>query len=444
MLGRAWRRPAPAWCSRRIHGGSRSPVGLPAARSTPVDEVGAGVAPATAAIDAYAAGGTTSSESANAEYSPLTCRSPSLRAAPRPWLSVCTTRTRRVVGRRTVGDRAGPVGRAVVDHHDLEVDALLGEQAVEAVGQVGRHVVDRHDDADQRSGAPLCPTESATPGGCHAARSVTAVSSSPTVTQTRSVTDIRAEDYPRKVLFVAGAGRSGTSTLAGLMQILGLHVPQPEVAADATNPKGFGEPRWVVDHHDRLLKEAVVQVSDARPEAWFETGRIATREPERITTADWLDGHFAEGQRAGGQGPAAELVPRCGGSPRSRRRDAGLRDHAAAAGRGRRQQADLLRQQARRRPPRRVLAQHAAAHRARHARVDGGADGGARSSCGTPTCSTTGPRPSMRVGETLQLQHVLHANSEEIRDGHRFVDPSPAPDDRRASTTSTCRRSCTS
>ena len=81
-------------------------------------------------------------------------------------------------------------------------------------------------------------------------------------------------DYPRKVLFVAGAGRSGTSTMAGLMQILGLHVPQPEVVADETNPKGFGEPRWVVDHHDRLLKEALVQVSDARPEAWFETGRV--------------------------------------------------------------------------------------------------------------------------------------------------------------------------
>jgi hypothetical protein len=39
-------------------------------------------------------------------------------------------------------------------------------------------------------------------------------------------------DYARKVLFVAGAGRSGTSTMAGLMQIMGLHVPQPEVVAD--------------------------------------------------------------------------------------------------------------------------------------------------------------------------------------------------------------------
>ena len=98
--------------------------------------------------------------------------------------------------------------------------------------------------------------------------------------------------YPRKVLFVAGAGRSGTSTMAGLMQIMGLHVPQPEVVADETNPKGFGEPRWVVDHHDRLLKEALVQVSDARPEAWFETGRVATREHERIATSEWLESHF--------------------------------------------------------------------------------------------------------------------------------------------------------
>ena len=82
-----------------------------------------------------------------------------------------------------------------------------------------------------------------------------------------SLTD--AATYPRKVLFVAGAGRSGTSTMAGLMRIMGLHVPQPEVTADETNPKGFGEPRWVVDQHDRLLKEALVQVSDSRPEAWF-------------------------------------------------------------------------------------------------------------------------------------------------------------------------------
>src|SRR6478672_4603817 len=101
--------------------------------------------------------------------------------------------------------------------------------------------------------------------------------------------------YPRKVLFVAGAGRSGTSTMSGLMRILGLHVPQPEVVADETNPKGFGEPQWVVENHDRLLRDAGVQVSDARPDAWVETDRISGHEREQARAADWLEGHFAAG-----------------------------------------------------------------------------------------------------------------------------------------------------
>ena len=42
------------------------------------------------------------------------------------------------------------------------------------------------------------------------------------------------------------------------------------------------------------LKEAGVQVSDSRPDAWFETGRVCTREPERIRAAEWLERHFAE------------------------------------------------------------------------------------------------------------------------------------------------------
>jgi len=32
-------------------------------------------------------------------------------------------------------------------------------------------------------------------------------------------------------------------------------------------------------------------------------------------------------------------------------------------------------------------------------------------------------KTSMHVAETLQLQNVLHADSEQIREGHRFVDP---------------------
>ena len=43
-----------------------------------------------------------------------------------------------------------------------------------------------------------------------------------------------------------------------------------------------------------FLQEAGVQVSDSRPSAWFETGRISTREPARIRVTEWLEPHFAE------------------------------------------------------------------------------------------------------------------------------------------------------
>ena len=231
--------------------------------------------------------------------------------------------------------------------------------------------------------------------------------------------------YPRKVLFVAGAGRSGTSTMAGLMRIMGLHVPQPEVAADETNPKGFGEPRWVVDHHDRLLKEALVQVSDSRPEAWFETGRVSTREPERIATAQWLESHFQV---------SPELVvkdPRLGWF-------IGLWRVAAVRTGATPVFATMLR------PPSEVVGSkqtyyanrlgsaHLAAswlnmmlHTERGTRVGAGegALAGGRVFVRYADLLDDWVKTSMHVAETLQLQHVLHADSEQIRDGHRFVDP---------------------
>src|SRR6478735_3995872 len=88
------------------------------------------------------------------------------------------------------------------------------------------------------------------------------------------------EPTSRRVVFVVGSGRSGTSTMAGTLRTLGLHVPQPEVVADATNPKGFGEPRWVVDLHTQLLARSTVQVSDARPRDWLE---------EQLAVGDELD-----------------------------------------------------------------------------------------------------------------------------------------------------------
>lgn len=97
----------------------------------------------------------------------------------------------------------------------------------------------------------------------------------------------------RRVVFVVGSGRSGTSTMAGALKTLGLHVPQPEVVADATNPKGFGEPRWVVDLHDELLKRSGVQVSDARPRAWLDSGTTSGDHATRERVATWLEGELA-------------------------------------------------------------------------------------------------------------------------------------------------------
>ena len=71
-----------------------------------------------------------------------------------------------------------------------------------------------------------------------------------------------------RVVIVAGAGRSGTSTIAGSLTLLGLYLPQPEVPADETNPRGFFESQWVVDFHKELLNRApVVRTLDSRPEA---------------------------------------------------------------------------------------------------------------------------------------------------------------------------------
>lgn len=99
----------------------------------------------------------------------------------------------------------------------------------------------------------------------------------------------------RRLVFVVGSGRSGTSTMSGTLQTLGIHVPQPEVSADDTNPKGFGEPQWVVDFHDELLKRCQVQVSDARPAAWFEAGKLATVDELRERLHDWVEQQFVEG-----------------------------------------------------------------------------------------------------------------------------------------------------
>jgi hypothetical protein len=94
----------------------------------------------------------------------------------------------------------------------------------------------------------------------------------------------------RRLILVVGVGRSGTSLLAGILGQLGCHIPQPEVQADDTNPRGFGEPRWVVDFHQRLLRERRVTVNDARPSAWDVTRTVAVDAELR----EWLAGQLGQ------------------------------------------------------------------------------------------------------------------------------------------------------
>jgi len=96
----------------------------------------------------------------------------------------------------------------------------------------------------------------------------------------------------RRGVFIVGSGRSGTSALACTLQSLGVHVPQPEVPPDESNPKGFGESQWVVDFHERMLRRSNVRVADARPQAWFDTARISALERPREEVHQWLAGQF--------------------------------------------------------------------------------------------------------------------------------------------------------
>jgi hypothetical protein len=92
----------------------------------------------------------------------------------------------------------------------------------------------------------------------------------------------------RRLVLVAGVGRSGTSLMTGVLGQVGFHIPQPEIGADETNPRGFGEPAWVVAFHRRLMQRLRVTVFDARPAAWEKTDAGAGDEPVRAELREWL------------------------------------------------------------------------------------------------------------------------------------------------------------
>ena len=101
----------------------------------------------------------------------------------------------------------------------------------------------------------------------------------------------------RQMLVVAGSGRSGTSLFTGLAGRLGFRVPKPEVSANRSNPRGFGEPRWLVDYHNDLLSSVDVTIEDGRPEAWDLTDGVAEDPKALGPLVDWYETQFAENER---------------------------------------------------------------------------------------------------------------------------------------------------
>jgi hypothetical protein len=101
----------------------------------------------------------------------------------------------------------------------------------------------------------------------------------------------------KKLVLLIGVGRSGTSAFTGILRELGFLVPQPEVEPDETNPRGFGEPRWAVDWHTRLLKSVRVTTIDSRPAAWAKTLAVGERQEVADELRSWLEVQFVGTER---------------------------------------------------------------------------------------------------------------------------------------------------
>lgn len=98
---------------------------------------------------------------------------------------------------------------------------------------------------------------------------------------------------PARLILVTGSGRSGTSTVAGCLKRLGQRIPQPEIPADENNPRGYYEPRWVIDFHKQLLNPIPVRTIDSRPDAG-ELAAAAVSPQDRADLRAWLTEQAAD------------------------------------------------------------------------------------------------------------------------------------------------------
>ena len=116
------------------------------------------------------------------------------------------------------------------------------------------------------------------------------------------------QSAPRRLVLITGAGRSGTSTLSGTLNFLGLHSPRPSLGANASNPRGFFEPRWAIDFHRRILDRALVDIFDSRPDAIERIRAVLTPEHEG-EVVEWLSQEVAHAPQVVVKDPRSTWMP---------------------------------------------------------------------------------------------------------------------------------------
>lgn len=99
--------------------------------------------------------------------------------------------------------------------------------------------------------------------------------------------DLTVATPDRRLVFVVGPGRSGTSSMAGALSYSGYQIPEA-IDGDETNPSGFFEPCWVVDFHTALLLRCGVGTLDTDPIALERVNGISSGDGIREELSTWL------------------------------------------------------------------------------------------------------------------------------------------------------------
>ena len=148
----------------------------------------------------------------------------------------------------------------------------------------------------------------------------------------------------RSLVLVAGSGTERDEPFQRDLAAARLPRAQPEVPADATNPRGFAESQWVVDFHTRLLQRR------RRPGLGRTTGRLVATPPRPLSTrARTTSSPAGSGSSSRSPTTLSSRTRACPGSCRSggaaprRRRLAALRRRSAPSGGGGRLEAALVR-----------------------------------------------------------------------------------------------------